>query len=161
MNMHEFARFTTQPYRCPYLPHQTASLTYRILLDISARDYEELLSRGWRRFGCEFFRPACAACVECRSLRLRLQDFKPSRLQRRALKANADIDVVVTTPAVTHAHVQLYNKYHQDMAVQKQWPYRAHNIKSYYENFVIGEWDFARELQYYADDRAPGNVHTR
>lgn len=156
MSVQEFARFTTQPYRCPYLSGETASLTHRILIDISASEYEDLLSRGWRRFGCEFFRPACAACVECRSLRLRLRDFKPSRSQRRALKANADIDVVVRRPAVTHAHVQLYNAYHQDMARRKAWPFRAHNVKTYYENFVIGEWDFARELQYYADGRLVG-----
>ncbi len=156
MNVQEIARFTTQPYRCPYLPDQIASLSYRILIDISGRDYEALLSRGWRRFGCEFFRPACAACVECRSLRIRLRDFKPSRSQRRSLKANAGIEVVVARPTVSHAHVRLYNAYHQDMAALKQWPYRAHNIKSYYENFVIGEWDFARELQYYADGRLVG-----
>lgn len=156
MSVQEFARFNTRPYRCPYLPDQTASLTYRILLGISASDYEDLLSRGWRRFGVEFFRPACAACVECRSLRLRLPDFKPSRSQRRALKANDDIDVVVARPTATRAHVQLYNAYHQDMADCKQWPFRAHNIKSYYENFIIGEWDFARELQYYVDGRLVG-----
>lgn len=156
MQIYELARFTTVPYGCPYLPGQTASLTYRILIDIRAQDYENMLQRGWRRFGCEFFRPACARCVECRSLRLRLQDFTPSRSQRRALKANADIEVVVQAPAVTPAHVRLYNAYHQDMAVRKQWPYRAHNMKSYYEHFVIGEWDFARELQYYASGRLVG-----
>jgi arginine-tRNA-protein transferase len=156
MNVYELTRFTTRPYRCHYLPDQTASLTYRILIDIRAADYEDMLQRGWRRFGCEFFRPACPACVECRSLRLRLQDFAPSRRQRRALKANADIEVVVQSPTVTPEHVRLYNAYHQDMAERKQWPYRAHNLKSYYENFVMGEWDFARELQYYADGRLVG-----
>ncbi|ETW93154.1 MAG: hypothetical protein ETSY1_40425 [Candidatus Entotheonella factor] len=131
MNVYELARFTTPPFRCPYLPDQTASLTYRILLGMGAADYEDMLSRGWRRFGCEFFRPVCAACAECRSLRLRLEDFRPSRSQRRALKANADIEVIVQTPTATPAHVRLYNAYHQDMAVRKQWPYRAHNLKSY------------------------------
>jgi len=156
MHGYELARFTTSPYGCPYLPDETASLTYRILVEISAQDYEEMLQRGWRRFGCEFFRPACAACAECRSLRLRLQHFTPSRSQRRALAANADMQVVVQSPTVTPVHVRLYNAYHQDMAGRKQWRYRTHNMKSYYENFVIGEWDFARELQYYADGRLVG-----
>ncbi|PON11556.1 hypothetical protein C2W62_44190 [Candidatus Entotheonella serta] len=120
MRIYELARFTTRPYHCPYLPAETASLTYRILVEISALDYENMLSRGWRRFGCEFFRPACLSCAECRSLRLKLQDFAPSRSQRRALKANADIEVVVQSPTVTPAHVALYNAYHQDMAARKQ-----------------------------------------
>ena len=156
MQVYELTRFTTRPYRCPYLPRETASLTYRILLDIRASDYEDLLQRGWRRFGCEFFRPVCAACAECRSLRLKLRDFKPSRSQRRALKANTDIEVTVQRPTATPSHVRLYNAYHQDMAARKQWPYRAHTMQSYYENFVIGEWDFARELQYYADGHLVG-----
>ena len=105
MQVYELTRFITRPYRCPYLPGETASLTYRILLGLQASDYEAMLSRGWRRFGCEFFRPACAACAECRSLRLKLQDFKPSRSQRRTLKANGDIEVVVQRPAATPSHV--------------------------------------------------------
>lgn len=56
----ELQRFSTPPYGCMYLPTETASLTYRIIRDLTPQQYNELLRRGWRRFGCEFFRPACA-----------------------------------------------------------------------------------------------------
>ena len=74
----ELQRFSTPPYGCLYLPAETASLTYRIIRDLTPQQYNELLRRGWRRFGCEFFRPACAQCVQCRSLRLPLADFRLS-----------------------------------------------------------------------------------
>ena len=59
----ELQRFSTPPYGCLYLPAETASLTYRIIRDLTPQQYNELLRRGWRRFGCEFFRPRlCAVC---------------------------------------------------------------------------------------------------
>jgi arginine-tRNA-protein transferase len=54
-NIVEIQRFQTPHYRCMYLSHQTASLSYRILVELSTEEYEHLLRRGWRRFGCEFF----------------------------------------------------------------------------------------------------------
>ena len=72
-------RFKTQPYTCSYLPVETASLEYRIAADVTELEYGELLRRGWRRFGCDFFRPACPHCVKCRSLRIDVERFKPAK----------------------------------------------------------------------------------
>lgn len=147
-NVIELARLTTKPYACPYLPGHTASLTYRILIDISAPDYEALLCRGWRRFGCEFFRPLCPSCTACRSLRVNLQNFIPSRSQRRALTRCADVDVIVQQPTVTPDHIRLYNTYHDDMHRRKGWPRQRHTLDTYYKHFLLGDWPFAREFLY-------------
>lgn len=152
----ELARFATQPHPCPYLPDESASLTYRVLISISSLDYESMLQRGWRRFGCEFFRPSCAVCTECRSLRVPLATFVPSRSQRRALAGNSDIEVVVDAARVTPDHVQLYNDYHADMHVKKDWPLQSHTLQSYYQSFVIGDWPFAHELRYYERGKLVG-----
>jgi arginyl-tRNA--protein-N-Asp/Glu arginylyltransferase len=152
----ELARLTTKPYACIYLPEQTASLTYRILIDISASDYEALLSRGWRRFGWEFFRPACPACTACRSLRVNLADFTPSRSQRRTLARHADVEVIVQQPTVTPDHIRLYNAYHEDMQRRKGWPRQRHTLDSYYQHFLLGDWPFAREFLYLAEGRLVG-----
>src|SRR5258706_7593711 len=78
LELMELARFTTSPYRCPYLPTETARLEYRVLIDVTAAQHEALLKRGWRRFGREWFRPVCPSCSACRSLRLPLHTFTPS-----------------------------------------------------------------------------------
>jgi arginyl-tRNA--protein-N-Asp/Glu arginylyltransferase len=152
----EVAHFTTSPYRCSYLPGRTAALTYRILTDLPLDRYDELLRRGWRRFGGEFFRPACPACDQCRSLRLPVSAFTPSRSQRRALRQNTQIQVVVQAPTVSAAHLQLFNAYHADMRRRKGWPFHLTDEDAYRRRFLRGEWAFAREFLYYAGDRLVG-----
>ena len=139
-----------------YLPTETASLTYRIIRDLTAEQYNELLRRGWRRFGCEFFRPACPACVQCRSLRLPLQDFRLSRSQKRTLRRNTEIDVVVQAPSLTHEHIQLFDAYHAAMHIQKGWPPQKTNERAYFKSFLSGNWSFAREFLYFDNARLVG-----
>ncbi len=155
-NIVELQRFRTPHYPCPYLPGRTASLHYRILVELGSGDYEHMLRRGWRRFGCEFFRPACPACDQCRSLRLPVAAFRPSRSQRRALKRNADVEVVVQEPTLTAEHLRLFNAYHRFMHREKGWPPHRHNPNSYARSFLMGNWEFAREFQYYRQGRLVG-----
>ena len=75
----DLIRFKTPPDACPYLPSEIASLEYRRLAGVTGRAYQELLRRGWRRFGHDFFRPACPQCRKCRSLRIDVGEFNPSR----------------------------------------------------------------------------------
>jgi len=152
----ELARFRTQPYTCPYLPYETASLDYRIAEDMSAEAYHELLRRGWRRFGFDFFRPACPRCLKCRSLRIDVQEFKPSSSQRRNLRRNAEIRVVVQAPTMTADHLRLYDDYHEDMHRRRGWPRQARAEACYQEMFLIGDGGFAREFLYFDRDRLIG-----
>ncbi len=152
----ELQRWATSPYRCSYLPAETAVLHYRIIAALSPRAYDELLARGWRRFGCEFFRPACPRCAQCRSLRVRVAEFTPSRSQRRTLRRNAGIAVLVQAPTVTPDHVRLFNTYHADMRQRRGWPFHPINAVAYWQGFVGGEWEFAREFPYYEDGQLVG-----
>ncbi len=95
------ARYTMPPSRCGYLPTERSSLEYRVLVEVTAAQHDALLARGWRRFGGEWFRPVCPACTACRSLRIPLATFTPSRSQRRALRGNATVEVVVQAPTIT------------------------------------------------------------
>jgi arginyl-tRNA--protein-N-Asp/Glu arginylyltransferase len=155
-DLSEVAHFTTPPYRCSYLPGRTAALTYRLPTDLPPGRYDELLRRGWRRFGGEFFRSACPACGQCRSLRLLVSEFTPSRSQRRALRQNAQIRVVVQAPTVSATHLQLFNAYHVDMHRRKGWPFHRTDEGTYRRRFLRGEWAFAREFLYYEGDRLVG-----
>lgn len=150
------ARYTTRPYPCGYLPTATARLEYRVLLDVTAAQHEALLQRGWRRFGHEWFRPVCPACTACRSLRLPLTTFTPSRSQRRTLQQNADIAVVVQAPTVTAEHIRLYNAYHADMHQRRGWPRHTINPAAYVQQYLGASWDFAYEFLYYAHGRLLG-----
>src|SRR5437870_13360908 len=89
------ARYATPPLRCGYLPAERSSLAYRVLVDVTAAQHEALLARGWRRFGCERFRPVCPACTACRSLRIPRATFTPSRSQRPAPAGDANVPVAM------------------------------------------------------------------
>ena len=141
---------------CSYLPGQTARMIYRIAYDLSETRYEQLLSRGWRRFGRTLFRPVCAACRECRSLRVCLPDFIPNKNQRRCLTRNAGLTLTIQQPTVSDEHISLYNQYHLDMHHRRQWPCREITKDHYCESFLEGHFEFAREFQYRDNGRLIG-----
>ena len=61
---------------CPYLAGRAATTDYRILTDVTPLEHEAMLVRGWRRFGLQYFRPECAGCAECVSLRIPVATLK-------------------------------------------------------------------------------------
>ncbi|MCB9834154.1 MAG: arginyltransferase [Planctomycetes bacterium] len=81
---------------CPYRP----GLLWRneIILpegDLGAEVHELLFDLGFRRSGQAFFRPACADCRSCRSLRIATPAFRRSKSQRRVWNRNQDLAVEV------------------------------------------------------------------
>ena len=61
-------------------------MEYRVMTNVTPDELEWMLTRGWRRFGHLYFRPACPACSECVSLRIPVATFAPTKSQRRAWK---------------------------------------------------------------------------
>lgn len=141
---------------CSYLPGRQSLMHYRVALSLSPGRYETLLARGWRRFGRTMFRPVCRQCSECRSLRVDINGFQPSKSQRRIARRNSDVQLTVATPTITDEHLQLYDDYHADMHERRGWPYSRIDEEQYLESFVDGNWPFAREFQYRLDGRLVG-----
>jgi arginine-tRNA-protein transferase len=140
---------TSPPARCSYLPAETASLTYRLSLGMPADALGELLRRGWRRHGCHLFRPACPACVKCRSVRGDVERFAPSKSQRRCWARNSGINVVMQRPTVTPAHVQLYNAWHDERTDHRGWQQDHTTREQYAESFLAGRWESLHEMLFY------------
>ena len=78
---------------CPYLPGRQRQFEYFYADRLEAEELSQLLCRGWRKFGPYFFRPVCPDCRHCIPLRVPVQDFVPSRSQRRVLKKGAGLQV--------------------------------------------------------------------
>jgi leucyl-tRNA---protein transferase len=133
---------------CSYIPGQMARMTYRLAYRLSESRYEQLLSRGWRRFGRTLFRPTCSACSACRSLRVILPQFAASKSQRRCVNSVKDVTLTIQKPSISNEHISLYNRYHLDMHHRRQWPFREINRDQYFESFMEGGFSFSREFQY-------------
>ncbi|WP_437185204.1 arginyltransferase [Planctomicrobium sp. SH668] len=144
------------PRRCSYLPEQTASLEYRSYRELTPFQLEYLLERGWRRFGIDVFRPACANCMQCIPIRVDVNAFQPSKSQRRTLKKNGAISVQLQPASVTLEHVSLYNSWHAQMATEKNWPAQTVSPQTYAQGFLTGEFPTLHDILYFEEDELVG-----
>jgi arginine-tRNA-protein transferase len=155
--MRSLFRYTMPPGPCAYLPWETASLEYEAVAELSRAEYLRLMIEGWRRFGLMLFRPACPSCTMCRALRVRVNEFRPNRSQRRNQKLNeSEIELRIGEPSVTREKLDLYDRYHQFQAGNKGW--REHTAKdadSYADSFVIQPFP-VEEWCYYQAGRLVG-----
>jgi arginine-tRNA-protein transferase len=154
--MRELFRVVEEPRPCSYLPAEQASLEYRIVTGLGREDYEDLLARGYRRFGRQLFRPACRQCQQCVSLRVLVQEFSPTCSQRRVLRKNAHIRAVRQPVFVTAAHVGLFNRYHRFMAQYRGWQRDLITRESYLESFGAGGSDVAWQWMFYEREQLTG-----
>lgn len=147
--------FESEPRACSYLPSETASLAYRVMLDVSPEDYERMLVRGWRRFGPMYFRPApCPACHACVSIRLRAEDFAPSRGQRRVAQRGAGLRSVLGRPQLDDARLRLYQRWHDDRGERRGWSMDAMDEERYFHEFAFPH-PVAHELTLWDDEAGP------
>jgi arginine-tRNA-protein transferase len=149
--------FVAPPSVCGYLPEQLWQLEYEYVGQASAAEYMERMAQGWRRFGGTFFRPRCAACQACQSLRVLVERFRPNRSQRRTIKANqGEVTLRIGRPSVTRAKLQLYDRYHGYQADAKGWPrHPARSASSYADSFVDNPFP-TQEWCYYLGPRLVG-----
>lgn len=96
---------------CAYLPGRVARDRGFAVSSLGPDAWQTLLDTGWRRAGVMIYQPACPVCRDCVPLRIPVGRFRPSRTQRRTLKANADVTVTLTRPQVTDERAALYRRY--------------------------------------------------
>lgn len=92
--------YITAPSPCPYLKGRYEKKVFTHLVGERAVSLNNMLSQaGFRRSQGIAYRPACDGCDACISVRIRVDEFTPSRNMRRTLNANRDL-VRVKKPAL-------------------------------------------------------------
>ena len=129
-------RFLDGPSACVYLPDRPATLEYEFVCGITAEEYEERMNRGWRKFGRLLFHPICSGCCECRIIRVPVDQFRPDRSQRRALRRNEDLTVKVDRPIVDQERLALWDRYHFARRQSKGWPFEPVSAEHYDFTYV-------------------------
>ena len=111
--------YPTAIHACAYLPGKIARnavIDPDFSMDMSVYDY--LIKSGFRRSGSQVYRPYCQDCQSCITTRIEVANFKPDRSQRRNLKQNSDLTVVLNHDGFKSEYVDLYADYitsrHQD-----------------------------------------------
>ena len=104
--------YVTAPQPCPYLDGRMERKLFTALQGDQAQRLNDGLSKqGFRRSQNVMYRPSCAECSACLSARIRVADFKPSRTQRRVMKAAAHLRRNATSPWATEDQYALFRRY--------------------------------------------------
>lgn len=105
----------TSTFQCSYL----ASEEERLLVFVDNDDnqnippqhvYDHLIQFGFRRSGQQIYRPHCPACSACQSLRIPVEEFKPSKSQKRLKNKNRRL-FTQTSNEIKPSYYPLYAKY--------------------------------------------------
>lgn len=144
--------FTEVPRPCSYLPDEKASLEYQLLTHVLPSDFDAMLSRGWRRFGPAYFRPACADCTACVSLRLDVDSFTPTTSQSRAFRRSKRFRVVVGPIRASAQKVKLHQAWHGTREDARGWEPSELTLEAYETQFAFPS-STGRELAFYDADR--------
>ncbi len=100
---------------CPYLPGRTARMPLRLPTSrLSAQQLDVRLAEGDRRSGAFLYRTQCPSCCACEPIRVLVDEFTPSRTQRRVLQlGNRRLQSELGPPEVSSERVQLFNAHRQ------------------------------------------------
>lgn len=104
--------YLTEPAECPYLDGKTERKACVRLLSANAqRDHDSLNLYGFRRSENVVYRPACPNCNACKSSRINVNKFEPSRSHKRILRLNYDVRCVVKPSVVNAEQFELFKTY--------------------------------------------------
>ncbi|MDC9727826.1 MAG: arginyltransferase [Methyloprofundus sp.] len=142
--------FLDDSHPCSYLDKRNAQFAYvHPDFELNTDIYSALIEQGFRRSGNYTYQPQCASCTACISTKLSVQDFKPSRQQRRVLKKNKDIQVNIKPAIFDEQHFSLYQHYlssrHADGVMENSTKedymafFGSHWCSSYFVEFLIEE----------------------
>jgi len=143
------------PEPCPYLDGISSTTETMLMTGVTPAELDELLDRGWRRFGPVYFRPVCATCEECVSVRVPVATFAPSVNLRRVSRRAAHIRLEVGEPQVDDDRLALYRRWHQSREAERGWKPDRIGFESYAMQFCFPH-SAAREFSYWDGEELVG-----
>ncbi|MEA3451139.1 MAG: arginyltransferase [Bacteroidota bacterium] len=142
--------------KCSYLDNLDTTTHYQVIDNCSSEACQDLIERGYRRFGKMFFRPICSSCNECQSIKIDVDNFNFSKSKKRVIKKASHITTIVQIPNLSLEHLKLFEKYHLYMKDKKGWSHSATTPDHYYNSFVAGHEEFGYEVLYFDKDKLIG-----
>ena len=146
--------YLDNPHECNYLAEHSAQFAYiHPDFSISNEHYSQLISQGFRRSGDHIYKPYCSTCKKCIPARLAVQDFHPSRQQRRTLKKNTDIEVIIKPAKFEQVHFDLYQKYQLNRHTDGDM---ANTTEENYINFLSSDWCNTLFVEFFCNNELAG-----
>ncbi len=121
---------------CPHIKGMVSIDENLLVIDLEEEDLEVLLSYGFRHFGEYFFRPVCNYCRSCISVRIPVQQFKPSPSVRRLLNRNKHFSVTLEKPSPSREMFEIYNRHKERFESSPSDNYEEF-VKSFFHPFFF------------------------
>jgi arginine-tRNA-protein transferase len=99
---------------CPYLENRRWVTHTFAVPTVPAETYEEMIGAGWRRSGTFFYQNHCPGCKACQPIRVPVEEFEPSKSQRRVMRRNKDVTVSVVPNVFDREVFELYRRYQEE-----------------------------------------------
>jgi leucyl-tRNA---protein transferase len=142
--------FLTEKHPCSYLDGEYAQPAFvHPVFTMTTAIYSELIKQGFRRSGDEVYSPHCPDCTACIPSRLRVQEFLPSRSQKRCWQKNSNIKAVVKPPEFDKAHFDMFLRYQK---TRHQQGSMAKSSKGDYIHFLKSNWCDTNFVEFLIDD---------
>ncbi len=141
--------FLNQEHKCGYFTdrrEQSAFVHPDCVLTGSV--YNQLLEHGFRRSGDMVYKPLCKQCSACTPVRIAVDDFLPSRSQKRILRNQTIVSVKIKPAGFEQAHYDLYLKYQQ---TRHSGSGMANSTPEEYLNFLSNTWCNTLFVELYID----------
>lgn len=107
--------FVTSPAPCPYLPGRQERKVFTELNGPHAGELNDALGRiGFRRSQSVAYRPSCAGCAACVSVRVIAEQFECNATQRKLTRRNSDLIITACKPWATSEQFDLLRRYLND-----------------------------------------------
>jgi arginine-tRNA-protein transferase len=104
--------YVTTAYPCGYIENNLAqSLIASPYHLVDTEVYSELINQGFRRSGKFTYRPHCEHCNKCIPIRVILEQFTPTRSQKRAYKQHCNLTATILPLGFHQEHFALYSAY--------------------------------------------------
>jgi len=104
--------YLTDSAPCPYIEGLSERKLFTHLVGDSADEmHNKLTQSGFRRSQGMAYRPACETCVACRSVRVCVDFFKPSKNMKRVLARNKHLTRHILPPSASREQYDLLRRY--------------------------------------------------
>lgn len=146
------AVFKLESEPCSYRPGYWWSLRM-----ITHSQVDRLMLLGGQRFGFAYCVTACPGCRACVPARIRVQGVKLTKSQRRTLRRNDDLRLVLEPVTYTDQKFQLLKRFVEKKFGSQSFVLECEQDRvQYYLNFHLHHPDHSREVQYWHEGELLG-----
>lgn len=143
--------FITDQSPCSYLDKRNSRSTFiHPSFSLNTPVYSQLIEQGFRRSGSEVYTPQCPSCSECIATRLIVEQFSPSKNQKRCLKKNKQTSIIIKPARFEQQHYDMYMRYQQGRHNDGSM---ADSSKEDYINFLTSDWCNTLFVEFSVDDQ--------